>query len=86
MSDPITTTKYRAKDGTQHDSERVDAVLAQIGILKPDPKPGSSVFDDELDDYSGKIKARRHAFNSGARAAIEAVVNYRMIKPGNIHV
>ena len=98
MPELFIKSKWRAKDGTEHDSEvdaldhearmrliaRTDAVLAQIGVLKPDPKHGSRAFDDEFDDYSGEIEARLHAFNAGVRGAIEAAIKAGLIKgPGN---
>lgn len=85
MPEPLTVQKWRANDGSLHDTEeeardwearalvgkRTDAVLAQIGVLKKVPY----TWDEERE-----TRQRHAAFNSGARAAIEAAIKAGLIK------
>lgn len=85
MAEPFTVQKWRANDGTLHDTEtavteyearvrlvaRRDAVLAQIGALQKAPP------HYEEDPEACRV---RMAFNSGARAAIEAAIKAGLIK------
>jgi hypothetical protein len=84
MPEPFTVQKWRAADGTLHDTEaeardhearalvgiRTDAVLLRLGVLTKVPY----TWDEERE-----TRQRRAAFNSGARAAIEAAIRAGLV-------
>jgi hypothetical protein len=94
MPEPFTVQKWRASDGSLHDTEaealdheartqigrRADAVLARIRVMKNNPHHLLPGCDIGFLRETTSDRRERDGFNAGCRAAIEAAIRAGLIK------